>query len=88
MVSFQEMTQEQVTAYVRHAYEVGARFLYSLNKEKSTYNRELESVSAIIDRYYWPRKIDVLHVPYQKMLDAKPSTDDYKHIIGWRRVKV
>jgi hypothetical protein len=88
MVSFQEMTQEQVTAYVRHAYEVGARFLDSLNKEKSTYNRELESVSAIIDRYYWPRKIDVLHVPYQKMLDAKPSTDDYKHIIGWRRVKV
>ena len=88
MVSFQEMTQDQVTTYVRHAHDVNARFLYSLNKEKSTYNRELESVSAIIERYYWPRKIDVLHVPYQKMLDTKPSADDYKHIIGWKRVKV
>ena len=88
MVSFQEMTQEQVTTYVQHAHQVNARFLYSLNKEKSTYNRELESVTAIIERFYWPRKIDVLRVPYQKMLDAKPSADDYKHIIGWRRVKV
>lgn len=88
MVSFQEMTQEQVTTYVQHAHQVNSRFLYSLNKERSTYNRELESVSAIIERFYWPRTIDVLHVPYQKMLDAKPSAVDYKHIIGWRRVKV
>ena len=88
MVSFQEMTQEQVTTYVRHAHDIDARFLYSLNKEKSSYNRELESVTAIIERFFWPRKIDVLPVPYQKMLDSKPSADDYKHIIGWRRVKV
>ena len=88
MVSFQEMTEQQVTAYVAHAHAIGSRFLYSLNKEKSTYNRELTSVTAIIDRYYWPRTIDVMPVPYQKMLDAKPSADDYKHIIGWRRVKV
>ncbi len=88
MVSFQEMTQEQVTTYVQHAHQVNSRFLYSLNKERSTYNRELESVSAIIERFYWPRTIDVLHVPYQKMLDVKPSAVDYKHVIGWRRVKV
>jgi hypothetical protein len=88
MVSFQEMTQEQVTTYVQHAHQLNARFLYSLNKEKSSYNRELESVSAIIERFYWPRRVEVLPVPYQKMLDSKPSVDDYKHIIGWRRVKV
>jgi hypothetical protein len=88
MVSFQEMTQQQVTTYVRHGHEVNARFLYSLNKEKSSYNRELESVSAIIERFYWPRTIEVLPVPYQKMLDSKPSADDYRHVIGWRRVKV
>ena len=88
MVSFQEMTQEQVTTYVQHAHQVNSRFLYSLNKERSTYNRELESVSAIIERFYWPRTIEVLHVPYQKMLDVKPSAVDYKHVIVWRRVKV
>ena len=87
MVSFQEMTHQQVDMYVKHAHEANSRFLYSLNKEHSTYNRELESVTAIIDRYYWPRQVEVLRIPYQKMLDAKPSANDYKHIIGWRRVK-
>jgi hypothetical protein len=88
MVSFQEMTHDQVDLYVKHAHTSGARFVYSLNKEHSTYNREIQSVTAVIDKYYWPRKIDVLPVPYQKMLGAKPSADDYKHIIGWRRVKI
>jgi hypothetical protein len=87
MVSFQEMTHDQVDTYVKHAHQIGSRFLFSLNKEHSTYNREIESVTAIIDKYYWPRQIEVLRVPYQKMLDAKPSANDYKHIIGWRRVK-
>jgi hypothetical protein len=87
MVSFQEMTQDQVDMYVRHAHDCGSRFLYSLNKEHSTYNFEIKSVSAVIDRYYWPRQIDVMPVPYTRMLDAKPTANDYQHIIGWRRVK-
>jgi hypothetical protein len=88
MVSFQEMTGEQVAAYVGRAFALECPFLYSLNRDKSAYNREIESVSEILARFYWPREIDVLPVPYQKMLGDKRSTVDYKHVIGWRRVKV
>jgi len=88
MVSFQEMTHEQVAAYVERAYRLECPFLYSLNRDRSGYNPEIESVSEIIARFYWPREISILPVPYQKMLDEQPSASDYKHVIGWRRVKL
>ena len=88
MVSFQEMTQEQVTAYVRRAHELDCRLLYSLNRDRSSYNPEIESVSAIISRFYWPHEIPVLPVPYTKMMSEEASATDYKHIVGWRRVKL
>jgi hypothetical protein len=87
MVSFQEMTDRQVTEYVDRAYALGCPFLYSYNRERSSYNDEIESVTAIISKYYWPREIPILPVSYQKMLDEQPSASDYKHIVGWRRVK-
>lgn len=88
MVSFQEMTTAQVTAYVRRAFDVGCPFLYSLNRDRSSYNRELTSAWEILGRYYWPREYRVLPVGYTKMLDEVPTSPerDYKHIIGWRRV--
>jgi hypothetical protein len=88
MVSFQEMTDPQVAAYVKHAFDLKCPFLYSLNRDKSAYNPEISSVSEIISRHYWPREISVLPVPYQKMMGDTPSSIDYKHLIGWRRVKV
>jgi hypothetical protein len=88
MVSFQEMTEAQVVAYVERAHALNCPFVYSLNRDKSSYNPEIDSVSEIVSRYYWPHEISVLDVPYTKMMDERPSNNDYKHIIGWRRVKV
>jgi hypothetical protein len=88
MVSFQEMTDAQVGAYVERAFDLKCPFLYSLNRDKSAYNPEISSVSEIISRHYWPREVSVLPVPYQKMMGDTPSAIDYKHLIGWRRVKV
>ena len=88
MVSFQEMTDAQVGAYVERAFDLKCPFLYSLNRDKSAYNPEISSVSEIIGRHYWPREVSVLPVPYQKMMGDTPSAIDYKHLIGWRRVKV
>ena len=88
MVSFQEMTNEQVAAYVGRAHALECPFLYSLNRDQGHYNPEIDSVSAILSRFYWPREIGVLHVPYTRMLDSQRSPNDYKHTIGWRRVKV
>jgi hypothetical protein len=87
MVSFQEMTEAQVTAYVERAFALNCPFLYSLNREKSAYNPEIKSVSAVVSQFYWPREVPVLPVPYTKMLDELPSANDYRHVIGWRRVK-
>ena len=88
MVSFQEMTTAQVTSYVAKSHELGARFLYSLNREKSGMNDELDSVTRIVSQYYWPREVGVLKVSYQKMLDEPSSPNDYKHLIGWKRVRL
>jgi hypothetical protein len=88
MVSFQEMTEAQVVAYVERAHALNCPFVYSLNRDKSSYNPEISSVSEILSRYYWPHEIAVLDVPYTKMMDERPSANDYKHIIGWRRAKV
>jgi len=86
MVSFQEMTAAQVDDYARVAHEAGCPFLYSLNRERSGYNTEIESVSAILERYYRPTIVNLLPVSYQKMLDEEPSPTDYTHIVGWRRM--
>lgn len=102
MVSFQEMTTAQVEGYVTLAYELECPFLYSLNRERSLYNPELEGVSAIIERYYWPHVIEVLPVSYTRMSTdpaalrsgakrKRASVDggdlDYRHIVGWRRLR-
>jgi hypothetical protein len=88
MVSFQEMTDEQVSRYVGRAHELKCPLLYSLNRDRGSYNSELTSVSAIISKYYWPHPVTVLPVPYTKMMGDKPSETDYQHIVGWRRASV
>jgi hypothetical protein len=73
---------------VARSHELGARVLYSLNREKSSMNDELDSVTRIIAEHYWPREVEILKVSYQKMLDEPPAKSDYKHIIGWRRIRI
>jgi len=73
MVSFQEMTTEQVEGYVEHAYGLGARYLYSLNRDRSYYNDELSNVSAIIERRFWPHEIPVLEVGYTQVKAPKKT---------------
>ena len=48
MVSFQEMTEAQVVAYIERAHALNCPFVYSLNRDKSSYNPEINSVSEIL----------------------------------------
>ncbi len=75
MVSFQEMTTAQVERYVAHAYDRGAQFLYSLNRERSRYNPELRGVTAIMEERYWLHEIEVLSTTYQKLPDQIAPID-------------
>jgi hypothetical protein len=99
MVSFQEMTTEQVRAYVHHAHQAGSPFLYSLNRDRSLYNTELTSVREIVAERFRPHEIPVLGMPYTKLPRVgplgvvervlenprDPSANEYRHVVGWRR---
>lgn len=71
MVSFQEMTTDQVRGYVNAAADAGARFLYSLNRERSPYNPTLTAVSELIAERFWPHELSILDLPYTRMPDLK-----------------
>ena len=66
LVSFQEMTEAQVDAYAKLAADIGCPVLYSLNRERSVYNRELGSVSQVLTRYYDLEDVKVLETEYTK----------------------
>jgi glycosyltransferase involved in cell wall biosynthesis len=66
LVSFQEMTGGQVEAYARLAAEAGCPALYSLNRERSPYNREIASVGEILTRYYDLEEVPVLETEYTR----------------------
>jgi hypothetical protein len=95
MVSFQEMTTEQVQRYVDRLHAIGCPHLYSLNRDRSPYNRELTSVREILATRYDLREIAVLPVPYTKLMsraelaERRPtvpgkSSTDYRHVVGAR----
>lgn len=94
MVSFQEMTTDQVDRYVAHAHDRRTPLLYSLNRETGAYNPELTSVSEILGKYYRSHQVDVLPVPYGHFPEPVPRpvkgetsmrAKGYRHLIGWRR---
>lgn len=71
MVSFQEMTTEQVEGYARHLAKMGCTHLYSLNRDRSKHNRQLSAVSTILQQFYEMRPIEVLDIAYN-LLERKP----------------
>lgn len=71
MVSFQEMTSEQVCQYVRRVHELGCPIFYSLNRDRSPHNKQLTTVSSILANFYEIRTVEVLSVPYADL--KKPS---------------
>ena len=65
LASFQEMTTEQVDAYVRKAKTLGTPCIYSFNQDKAPLNDELTSVRSILSRYYDISETKVLGVPWE-----------------------
>lgn len=90
MVSFQEMTSEQVESYARRAHELNTAFLYSLNRDRSPYNTQLTNVADALEKYYWLHEICMLPVSYNRVLKEKgpkqKAGPSYRHHVGWRRL--
>ena len=90
MVSFQEMTGAQVRAYAAHASAAGCPLLYSLNRERSPYNTELDAVSAALAERYSLTEVSVLGTDYTSAMKKPPkagkpverSEFNYRHLVG------
>jgi hypothetical protein len=73
MVSFQEMTTDQVTGYVRKIYDLGCPNVYSLNRDRSAHNTQLTTVSSILEQYYQLAEVEVLDIAYGAMPPPEPA---------------
>ena len=95
LVSFQEMTTGQVETYAALAAATGCPAVYSLNRERSAYNDELDSVSGILSRWYDLREMSLLGSGYLKATkkDSAVSIEEarrsgrlddagYRHLAG------
>ncbi len=83
MVSFQEMTTEQVTGYLKHLAAMDSPRLYSLNRDRSGHNTELSAVSALIAKHFAPtRRISILDHPYTTLLPPKAAPPQQPGAIG------
>lgn len=87
LVSFQEMTESQVDTYVQTAYTLGSPFLYSLNRERSVYNTEIQSVTECISKLYWPHDVSVLPIDYTVLQERTRLQDTLKKCYGARKME-
>jgi putative sugar O-methyltransferase len=92
-VSFQEMTSNQVDEYVDFAYQLGIQYVYSLNRDVSNYNKELDSVRDRLLKKYRIKEISVLETEYTsatkkinklKVSDKLKNSNPYRHVAGTR----
>jgi hypothetical protein len=86
MVSFQEMTTQQVEAYAARLREFGCADLYSLNRDRSKHNTELSTVSEALGRHYELTRVGLLDEPYTQLAERKkprePAVTGYRHLHG------
>ena len=86
MVSFQEMTTEQVEDYARTLKRFGCRRIYSMNRNRSKHNTQLTTVEAALGRRYELSLVKVCELQYVHLVaNKKPRelTDmDYRHYFG------
>lgn len=72
MVSFQEMTSQQVNLYIEKLKKWGCRKIYSLNRNRSPNNNQLTSVEGILKTHYKTENINVFQLQYLEF-PSKPK---------------
>ena len=95
LVSFQEMRSTQVEAYAGLAAAAACPALYSLNRDRSHYNDEIDSVSQILSHHYDLREVRLLGSDYTRAIKKdsaltieeaaarnSPTLERYRHLVG------
>ncbi len=80
LLALREMTSERVGRHVRHAFEAGCRYLYSLHQGDWA-DGESPTLWRAIERLYW------LH-PVPSRVELRKAGAEYSHLIGWRRKQI
>ena len=94
MVSFQEMTDSQVFNYAQWLKTIETTKLYSHNRNRSKYNRDLSSVHDILAEFFSLEEIRVLEEQYtdispnrtpwfKRLVSPRVHENRYRHIVGY-----
>jgi putative sugar O-methyltransferase len=73
MVSFQEMTTQQVFGYAKWFWNCGCQALYSHNRARSAHNTQLTDVAHILRHWFDMQEQKVLPVPYTVLRLPQPT---------------
>ncbi len=76
MVSFQEMTSQQVDQYIKKTKDLKIPLIYSLNRERSPHNNQLTTVSSILRKYYELSELRLLDLDYSQL----PTLEESNHL--------
>jgi len=88
LMALRRMTVNRIDAHVQRAFDLGARYFYSLEPGQ-IFPAEPPSAWRAIETFYWTH-------PIPPRLDASvftidsgsvPQIDDYAHLVGWRRIR-
>lgn len=88
IASFQEMTAAQVSGYAALLSRNRCPAVYSLNRKRSPYNKELESVEAELSRFYRCTPIHVLDTSYTSIGKKDKTKSKLKNVVKKLKIKV
>jgi hypothetical protein len=88
LMALRDMTNGRIGLHVQRAFDVGARYFYSL-EPGPIFPVEPPHVWRIANMLYWthpiPPRLDAS--VFSVSADRAPQVDDYAHLIGWRRIR-
>ena len=88
IASFQEMTAAQVSGYAALLSGNQCAAIYSLNRKRSPYNMELESVQEELSRHYQCSPIHVLDTSYTSIGKRDKNKSKLKDVAKKLKIKV
>lgn len=87
IASFQEMTADQVSGYAALLSKNHCGAIYSLNRKRSPYNNQLQSVESELSKYYRCEPIHVLDTPYTSIGKKVKAKDKIKQMVKKIKIK-
>lgn len=87
LMALRNMSERRVALHVQRAFDVGARYFYSM-QPGPVFPAEPSAAWQAIGRLYWPHPIPPrLDASLWVNADSVPQVDDYAHLVGWRRLR-